>query len=111
MNKKLIIQIIVIVVAFGGAGLVLYNGLFKGSSSQTASTAVSTDAGSQESILPYGSSYGFPGTDKDYGKVLKRNNLLYNLALFPKMDLSEVGILVTNLITPLPPQTDLSAKK
>jgi len=93
MNKKLIIQIIVIVAAFAGAGVVLYNGLFKSSAGlPVASTAGAT----QQNILPY-------GTSMDFNSVLYQRNLQYNIVAFPVLNPStDVGIPQDQLITPLP---------
>ncbi len=93
MNKKFIIQLVVIVGAFGGAGLVLYNGLFKQGGGGAQTPAV-VPAATQESILPY-------GTSMDFNAVLKQRNLQYNLVAFPVLAPdSEVGIPPSALITP-----------
>ena len=92
MNKKFIIQIVVIIIAFGGAGLVLYNGLFKSSGTGTAPVA---PAAAQQSILPY-------GTAMDFDAVLYQHNLQYNVVSYPVLNAdSEVGIPVEKLITPI----------
>ena len=102
MNKKTIIQLVIIVVAFGAAGLVLYNGLFKSNSSapQTGmfggiSQSTSTPA---QSILPYGSTL-------DFSKVLDPNRFQYNQISYPLLDpQNDVGIPPGNLIAPSPAQ-------
>lgn len=104
MNKKFIIQIIVIVAAFGGAGFVLYNGLFKQDSS-TAVPVAATSATNQQSILPYGNAMDLDG-------VLYQKNLQYNLVAFPVLDPNgEVGLPENKLITPVVTAPATPAKK
>jgi hypothetical protein len=86
MNKKNIIQIAVIVVAFSISGIVLYKG-FGGSKSTAIDPSLAvTGLGTVEStgfnaedVLPYGKSL-------DFDKVLKRNNLEFGKVSYPKLD-------------------------
>ena len=88
INKKTIIQIVVIVVAFGGSGLVLYNGYFKNKADSLAAvqnsqgvmsgdlgnSGVAATGGSSQQILPYGASL-------DFDKVFKKRILKFSLKL------------------------------
>jgi hypothetical protein len=112
MNKKNIIQIVVVVICFGGAGLVLYNGLFKkGSSSPVATTAPGAQTalpgqtaptavvGSQNSevVLPFG-----PLSKEAFDKVLKRQNFRFGRLSYPKLNPDlDLGIQEENLIPPI----------
>jgi hypothetical protein len=103
MNNKFIIQIIIIVGAFVGAGFVLYNGLFKQNGQPAA--PISAAAASQQNILPYGSTMDLDG-------VLYQRNLQYNLVAFPVLDPNaEVGVPENKLITPLVTAPATPAKK
>lgn len=108
MNKKQIIQIVVIVGAFGLAGFVLYSGLLKDklSSSSTSNTAIklpgtnSTSTSSQtvqssKDILPYGDKLNFSILNDSNGPQFQFDQIAY-----PKLNSSqEVGINENNLIT------------
>lgn len=94
MNKKVVIQIIIIVGAFVAAGLVLYNGLFK-INSIPAPTVDNLSGGKSEKILPNGSNLDFK-TD------LYKRNFQFNAISYPKVDpQNEVGIPEESLIAPL----------
>ena len=110
MNKKTIIQIVVITICFGGAGLVLYNGLFKKSGSNPTVTGIAPAAmvggqsgqsgqssESNEAVLPYGS------LSKDaFDKVLKRQNFRFGRQNYPKLNPdSDLGVREENLIPPI----------
>ncbi len=107
MNKKTIIQIVVITICFGGAGLVLYNGLFKKSGSNPTVTGIapaamgggqsSQSSESNEAVLPYGS------LSKDaFDKVLKRQNFRFGRQNYPKLNPdSDLGVREENLIPPI----------
>ena len=108
MNKKQIIQISVIIVAFGASGFVLYNGFFKGSGQLApsvppsaflgASSSPGTVAGLQNSqaILPAGDQLDFT--------ILKRQNLAPQGINYPELNPdTDVGIPEANLITPTLP--------
>ncbi len=107
MNKKPIIQILIIVCAFGGSALVLYNGLFKGNSYPSPALDPAGNMGSQtnvEKILPYGETMDFKG-------VLEKQNLQFGILEYPKLDPGkEVGISEQQLITPPPTLTPSSPK-
>ncbi len=95
MDKKKIIQIIVIIAAFGGSGFVLYNGLYSSNSGGAplptavggAPLAASPVAGgSANALLPFGKTLDFKGT-------LDYNRFQYDAISFPKLSTStEVGI-------------------
>lgn len=95
MNKKTIIQLVIIVVAFGAAGVVLYNGFFSGGSpavNQTGATASTTT----QDILPY-------GENLDFSQALNPKRFQYNQLVYPVLDpKNDVGISEQNLITPTP---------
>lgn len=111
INKKTIIQIVVIVVAFGGSGLVLYNGYFKNKADSLAAvqnsqgvmsgdlgnSGVAATGGSSQQILPYGASL-------DFDKVFKKRILNFGLVDYPKLQPQlDVGISETDLVqAPLP---------
>ena len=98
MNRKTIIQIAVITVCFGAAGLVLYNGLFKGSGSSAPETSVVVGvSGEASNPLPFGDDLS--GQLK---KVLGKNSLQYDLFDYPKLNEAEVGIPASDLVKPLP---------
>lgn len=93
MNKKVIIQIVIILAGFIGAGMVLYNGFFKGNStSSTLKLESEPIAGiGQEAILPYGATLDF--------NILKKQNLFFNQVIYPKLDPNnDYGISPENLI-------------
>lgn len=101
MNKKTIIQIIVIVCAFGAAAVVLYNGFFKNGNQAAFSSVVQNSDSAQkiQQVLPYGNSL-------DFDLILYQKQLQYHLVDYPKLDpKSEVGIPQSNLITPLTTNT------
>ena len=98
MDKKQIIQITVIVVALGGAAMILYNGLFKDSGE--SSSPASATAVEQQEILPYGSSL-------DFDKAINPDRFQYGLLEYPKLDpQNEVGIPEYNLIIPASPSEE-----
>ena len=97
MNKKVIIQIVVIASAFIGAGIVLYNGFFNSSNHAALNQIMVANQGapqSQEEILPYGKKLDFSVlTDK-------KRTFYYQQVTYPKLEsTSDVGIDEHNLIT------------
>lgn len=87
MNKKTIIQIIVIVAAFAGSGIVLYKGMSQKKSAPAPVPAAMTagQEGGIANILPLGKTLDF--------KVLDKQNLEYGTLIYPKLDPNqEVGI-------------------
>ena len=111
MNKKKIIQIAVIVVAFGASGLVLYNGFFKGQPQNiqppiaAAVPGVGTALGgvpntgaavpaaqSDQDILPVGNSLNFG--------ILQKQNLSPLDFDYPKLNPADIGIPEGSLINP-----------
>ncbi len=108
MNKKQIIQTIVIVGAFGASGYVLYSGLYSkkptpivpGALTESVAGLAPTKAPeiSIDKILPYGDSL-------DFDKVLKKQNQQYGVIDYPKLDPnSEVGISEPQLMKVIPPK-------
>ena len=84
MNKKTIIQLIIIMGAFGGAGLVLYNGFFSGQSIPQPTTATATPE-NPESILPNGDFLDF--------NILDKKRFEYDQIKYPQLDpQSDVGV-------------------
>lgn len=103
MTRKTLIQTAVIVICFGGAALVLYNGLFKQSSTPSPAPAAEAgtsqqSAGLVEDVLLFGDNF-----EGELKRVLKRNNLQYQTINYPKTNSAEVGIPVTELVKPEPP--------
>lgn len=108
MNKKLLVQLIIIIVAFTGSGLVLYNGFFKNNNKpalgqsyngplknniaalgQSAAPAGGSQA--PEGILPYGNNLDF--------SILKQQTFYYNQVQYPTLGQSNsIGIPEENLI-------------
>jgi len=105
MNKKKIIQLIVVAACFGGSGLVLYFGYFKKNTpavpvSYNSALGVESMAGqavtgaATEKILPYGDSL-------DLNKVIKTNKFEYRVITYPVLDPNtEIGIQPNELIKP-----------
>jgi hypothetical protein len=95
MNKKTIIQLVIIIVFFSASGFVLYNGLFKKKTgtlpAQDFLTASGFDA-TATNLLPQGG-------ELDFDRVLKKQNLQYGVISFPRLDPKEVGIPQEQLIT------------
>ncbi len=85
MNKKQIIQIVIIVGAFIGAGVILYNGFFKNSNDAGVQSLAGQTPGQAQAILPKGGSLDF--------NILKKQNLQFNQASYPVLDpKTEIGI-------------------
>jgi flagellar basal body-associated protein FliL len=97
MNKKTIIQLVIIVVAFGAAGVVLYNGFFQGGVSHSPQDQGMGGASSTpQEILPY-------GNNLDFNHTVNSNRFLYNQISFPQVNpQQDVGIPVGSLIPPPP---------
>jgi hypothetical protein len=96
MNKKTIIQLVIIVVAFGAAGLILYNGFFSNNNAAVVPSGTSQPAPAQN-ILPYGDTLNFSALDP--------NRFQYNQISYPQLDpKNDVGISPDSLIIP-PPAT------
>lgn len=100
MNKKTIIQIVVIVVAFGGAGMVLYNGFGKKTTSSSSDEAVYLSASkSQEKVLPYGETFNLK-------QVLTKRPFQFAGDVTEKLNPnSEVGIPESSIIISRPSAT------
>ena len=99
MNKKSIIQAVVIVACFGGAGMVLYNGFFKNSSSDLATgVAPVANIANKEPILPFGAL-----SENSLLSAFKKPKFLFGQQDYPKLDPgSDLGINEEELIKPLP---------
>lgn len=96
VNKKTIIQLVVIVAAFAAAGLVLYNGLFKGNGN-TAPGFVDTSTNAGQEILPYGDT-----PLEIQFKALDPKRFQYNQIEYQKLNpQNDVGIPPDSLITPI----------
>ncbi|MDR3643014.1 MAG: hypothetical protein P4L74_05305 [Candidatus Doudnabacteria bacterium] len=88
MSKKTIIQLVIIVAAFGLAGVVLYNGFFsQGSPASAPATLVSSGSPqTPQQILPYGSG------PLDFS-VLSSRPFVFGQIQYQKLDPnSEVGV-------------------
>lgn len=97
MNKKLIIQLSIIVVAFAAAGVVLYNGFFKSSQPSVPVAATAAVSGSEitpQTILPNGSTLDF--------SVVNSGRFVFNQLQYPQLNpSSEVGVPENTLISSL----------
>jgi len=103
MNKKTIIEIVVVVGAFIASGIVLYNGFFSGSSAPPAvvpGLVDTTGTAASQNILPYGATFDL---DK-FDSLVKARNFKFGNVSYPILSTStEVGKLpVSNLIVPPP---------
>jgi hypothetical protein len=128
MEKKKLIQIIIIVICFSAAGFIVYNGMFKGppSASTTMNTPGVTNAtpvgASNASAMPNRPTSNQNGKgnqitpvsiqqlsinydfSKEIKKVLLKNGLFYQTFQYPKISESEVGVPVNDLLKPIPEQ-------
>ncbi len=93
MPKKQIIQVSIIVIAFGAAAVVLYNGFFKNSNNAVLQQVIpGAEAQGKQGVLPYGNTLDF--------SILKKQNFQFNQVNYPMLDSgSEVGIPEESLIT------------
>jgi flagellar basal body-associated protein FliL len=97
MNKKLIIQLIVIAFCFAAAGLVLYNGFFKNNLPAVSTQAVVSNLpNQQQQVLPYGNTLDF--------SQLNKFDQQYNSVSQPSLDTGQVGVPLQNLFAPAPTQ-------
>ncbi len=95
MNRKTIIEVIVIVGAFVGAGVVLYNGLFK--NSQSGVDPLLEHPKAIEKILPYGDTFNYKQLEE-----LKLKKFQFGVISYPKVNPStEVGKNVDTLLESL----------
>jgi hypothetical protein len=116
MNRKTIIQIVVIVFAFGGSGFVLYNGLFKKNAPPEAPPLPAianipnnpnAPASQTPSPIPGQSAAGskapvttLSGDLSTNLKILDKNGLQYGFK-YPVLDPNtEIGVELPNLIIP-----------
>lgn len=109
MNKKTLIQIIIIIIAFAGSGIVLYNGfssnsapiVSNNSSANKPVTAGETglDLSNIDKTLPYPSSDSF---NKALGGVFNKLPLQYGVITYPVISSSsDIGVNIQDLIKPL----------
>jgi Flp pilus assembly protein CpaB len=102
MNKKTIIQLVIIVVAFGAAGVVLYNVFFQGGANNPSQNQGYSST--LQGILPY-------GNNLDFSQALNSNRFQYNQVVFPQVDpKKDVGIPVSDLIPAPPPPVSQGGK-
>ncbi len=93
MSKKNIIEIVIIVAAFAGCGLVIYNGMFKNTTVPMGAPAANTSNTIQiDKILPNG--------DKlDFDAVFGKQQLRYGMVNYPKLDpKSDVGVDMNGMV-------------
>lgn len=90
MNKKVIIQIVIIVGAFFAAGFVLYNGLYNNDSVATAPIGAAT-AKNNEKILPHGNTLNFKSD-------LFTRDFQFGAMSYSQVDPSEVGVVDSSLV-------------
>lgn len=104
MNKKNLILVVIILVAFAASGFVLYNGLFKGS---TAVVPVSTAPVVLEKVLPYGDTFNYQFMDQ-----LKDRNFRFGAVTYPVLDpATEVGKDSLSAMVPPPLPTPNPTRK
>lgn len=92
MDRKKIIQIVVIIIAFGASGFVLYNGLYKPKTPLNPALLVEQlgagvpGAASPDNLLPHGKTFDIAG-------VINPHNFQFDAISFPKLSTStEVGL-------------------
>jgi hypothetical protein len=96
MDKKTIIQSIIITACFVGTGIVLFKGFSGDSSPGLAATSQTLNPGKTEKILPGGEKF-------DIDTILGKHKLQFGRYTYPKLDFgSEVGKPETELVSPLP---------
>lgn len=114
MNRKTIIQISVIIVAFAASGIVLYRGLFSGPKppaatpspvgvvvSDPSSPLNGLDLNNITKSLPYSTDEDF---DTALNQVFQKQSLEYGTIEFATVDpASEVGVSVESLVLPIQP--------
>lgn len=92
MNKKVIAEIVIIVLAFAGAGWVLYSGLFSPSGGTSLVATSSPASGLSANPLPY-------GNHLDFGAV-NASRFTFNQIQYPVLDpANDVGIPEANLVS------------
>ncbi|HYV33499.1 MAG TPA: hypothetical protein VE973_01475 [Candidatus Limnocylindria bacterium] len=98
MDKSLTIKIVIIVAAFGGAGLILYFGLFNNANGPvlppSGQVSGSGAALSQKDILPNGNTL-------DFNKIINTKRFQFDVINYPVLDpKNEVGIPENDLVLP-----------
>lgn len=97
MNKKTIIQLAIVVVAFGASGLVLYYGYFGGSAPSAISPGPESATSQTQSaaILPFGDKpLNFEVLHKRQDRAIDPSNFDY-----PKLDpQTQVGVPIQDLV-------------
>ncbi len=96
MNKKVIIQIVVIVGAFAAAGFVLFNGL-NNNRTTAPSSAGTVSEKDDTKILPHGETLNFKSD-------LFKQGFQFDTISYPKVESSEVGTPGSSLINSPPVQ-------
>jgi Flp pilus assembly protein CpaB len=95
MNKKQLIQLSIICLAFAGAGFVLYKGgIFGQPQALKPASQISVKVNNLQPILPH-------GEDLELKQVILPDRFDYRQYEFGKVSKSEVGVEPENLITPL----------
>lgn len=94
-DKKKIIEIIVIVGAFLAAGVILYNGLFKGASTTDSQIHESKPL---EKILPYGDTFKYQQIEE-----MRKKRFQFGVVSYPKLSPGEVGKNPDELVQSLNP--------
>ena len=107
MNKKKLIQIIVVIVCFAASGVVIYNGLFAKKQNNAPSEVLGLPGASKdlvstlntEKLLPYGENLKL---DETLNRIILNNQRLrYGLMTFPELNPStDVGMPVDQMIKP-----------
>jgi hypothetical protein len=93
MDKKKIIEIVIVVVAFGGSAFVLYNGFFKNQAVPPAAVTAGGSVPSAAAILPYGSKMDFAPLSPS-----SPHPFVFGAVSYPALNASsEVGVLPQDL--------------
>jgi len=88
MNKKTIIQIVVIAGAFLASGIVLYSGFSGNNPPPLGGPAAGVAVPTAESLMPYGATFDYQKLDD-----LRSKNFQYGVVRYPKVDVSQdVGL-------------------
>jgi len=99
------IELVIVVIAFGGAGFVLYNGFFNTGDNAALQAEMPVGTSTLQDILPY-------GADLNFSAAINSVRFQYNQLQYPQVDpKTEVGISAENLIPPASqasPQTSVN---
>src|ERR1035441_3866810 len=87
LNKKTIIQFVIMIASFCGVAIVLYNGFFANKGPASPAVSVGAAAQSPQDILPYG------GDNFDFSVLTKRPFVFNEISYQTVNTSTEVGII------------------